>query len=159
MSSSPKELIFEEEAREKLKEGIDILADAVGVTLGPKGKNIGIESGFGAPKITNDGNSIVKDIELKDPYANMGVSMGKEVARKIKEKSGDGTTTGIILLRALVKQGIKCIASGVSPISLKRGIDKSVEKVLSALDELSTPAQNADAIRDLLKIVIGKLHF
>ena len=152
MSSSPKELIFEEEAREKLKEGIDILADAVGVTLGPKGKNIGIESGFGAPKITNDGNSIVKDIELKDPYANMGVSMGKEVARKIKEKSGDGTTTGIILLRALVKQGIKCIASGVSPISLKRGIDKSVEKVMSALDELSTPAQNADAIRNIATV-------
>ena len=107
--TTPKDIIFEEEARAKLKEGVDKLADTVGVTLGPKGKNVGIESSWGTPTITNDGNSVVKDIELKDPYANMGVSMGQEVARKIKEKSGDGTTTGIILLRALVKEGIKNI--------------------------------------------------
>ncbi len=150
--STPKKLIFEEEAREKLKEGIDKLADTVGVTLGPKGKNIGIESSWGAPKITNDGNSIVKDIELKDPYANMGVSMGKEVASKIKEKSGDGTTTGIILLRALVKQGIKNIASGVSPINLKRGIDKGVEVVMQELDALATPVEKADAIRNIATV-------
>ena len=150
--STPKELIFEEEAREKLKEGIDKLADTVGVTLGPKGKNIGIESSWGAPKITNDGNSIVKDIELKDPYANMGVSMGKEVARKIKEKSGDGTTTGIILLRGLVKQGIKNIASGVSPINLKRGIDKGVEIVMQELDALATPVEKADEIRNIATV-------
>jgi chaperonin GroEL len=150
--SAPKELIFEEEAREKLKEGIDKLADTVGVTLGPKGKNIGIESSWGAPKITNDGNSIVKDIELKDPYSNMGVSMGKEVARKIKEKSGDGTTTGIILLRALVKQGIKNIASGVSPINLKRGIDKGVEVVMQELEALATPVEKADAIRNIATV-------
>lgn len=150
--STPKELIFEEEAREKLKEGIDKLADTVGVTLGPKGKNIGIESSWGAPKITNDGNSIVKDIELKDPYANMGVSMGQEVARKIKEKSGDGTTTGIVLLRALVKQGIKNIASGVSPINLKRGIDKGVERVLQELDSLATPVEKEDAIRNIATV-------
>lgn len=152
MSSSPKELIFEEEAREKLKEGIDILADTVGVTLGPKGKNIGIESSWGAPKITNDGDSVVKDIELKDPYANMGVSMGQEVARKIKEKSGDGTTAGILLLRALVKQGIKYIASGVSPISLKRGIDKGVELVMTELDALSTPVENSEAIKNIATV-------
>lgn len=150
--STPKELIFEEEAREKLKEGIDKLADTVGVTLGPKGKNIGLESSWGAPKITNDGNSIVKDIELKDPYANMGVSMGKEVARKIKEKSGDGTTTGIILLRALVKQGIKNIASGVSPINLKRGIDKGVEIVMEELDALSTPVDQDEAIKNIATV-------
>ncbi len=150
--SVPKELIFEEEAREKLKEGIDKLADTVGVTLGPKGKNIGIESSWGAPKITNDGNSIVKDIELKDPYANMGVSMGKEVARKIKEKSGDGTTTGIILLQALVKQGIKNIASGISPINLKRGIDKGVEIVMQELDALAIPVEKADAIRNIATV-------
>ncbi|MCB1106903.1 MAG: chaperonin GroEL [Chlamydiia bacterium] len=150
--STPKELIFEEEAREKLKEGIDKLADTVSVTLGPKGKNIGIESSWGAPKITNDGNSIVKDIELKDTYANMGVSMGKEVARKIKEKSGDGTTTGIILLRALVKQGIKNIASGVSPITLKRGIDKGVEIVMEELDKLSTPVEKAEAIQNIATV-------
>ena len=150
--SAPKQLIFKEEARDKLKEGIDKLADTVGVTLGPKGKNIGIESSWGAPKITNDGNSIVKDIELKDPYANMGVSMGKEVARKIKEKSGDGTTTGIILLRALVKQGIKNIASGASPINLKRGIEKGVEIVMQELDALATPVEKADAIRNIATV-------
>lgn len=150
--SAPKELIFEEEAREKLKEGIDKLADTVAVTLGPKGKNIGIESSWGAPKITNDGNSIVKDIELKDPYANMGVSMGKEVARKIKEKSGDGTTTGIILLSALVKQGIKNIASGASPINLKRGIEKGVEIVMQELDALATPVEKADEIRNIATV-------
>ena len=150
--ATPKELIFEEEAREKLKEGIEKLADTVGVTLGPKGKNVGIESSWGAPKITSDGNSIVKDIELKDPYANMGVAMGKEVARKIKENSGDGTTTGIILLRALVKQGIKNIASGCSPISLKRGIDKGVEEILKALDGLATPVENAEAIKHIASV-------
>lgn len=150
--TTPKDIIFEEAAREKLKEGIDKLADTVGVTLGPKGKNVGIESSWGTPTITNDGNSVVKDIELKDPYANMGVSMGKEVARKIKEKSGDGTTTGIILLRALVKEGIKNIASGVSPISLKRGIEKGVHAVLSELDALATPVENSDAIRNIATV-------
>lgn len=152
MSSTPKELIFEEEAREKLKEGIDKLADTVGVTLGPKGKNIGIESSWGAPTITNDGNSIIKDIELKDPYANMGVSMGKEVGRKIKEKSGDGTTTGIILLRALVKQGVKNIASGTSPINLKRGMEKAVDAVLKELDALATPVEKAEDIQNIATV-------
>ncbi|QVL57359.1 MAG: chaperonin GroEL [Simkaniaceae bacterium] len=152
MSSTPKEIIFEEEARAKLKEGIDKLADTVGVTLGPKGKNIGIESSWGAPTITNDGNSIVKDIELKDPYANMGVSMGKEVAHKIKENSGDGTTTGIILLRALVKHGIKNIASGISPINLKRGMEKAVETVLNELDALAIPVEKAEEIENIATV-------
>ncbi|MCB1072853.1 MAG: chaperonin GroEL [Chlamydiia bacterium] len=152
MSSTPKEIIFEEEARAKLKEGVDKLADTVGVTLGPKGKNVGIESSWGTPTITNDGNSIVKDIELKDPYANMGVSMGKEVAQKIKEKSGDGTTTGIILLRALVKHGIKNIASGISPINLKRGMEKGVETILAELDTLAIPVENPEAIENIATV-------
>lgn len=150
--TTPKEIIFEEEARAKLKEGVDKLADTVGVTLGPKGKNVGIESSWGTPTITNDGNSVVKDIELRDPFANMGVSMGKEVARKIKEKSGDGTTTGIILLRALVKEGIKNIASGVSPINLKRGIEKGVEAVLTELDALAIPVENNEAIQNIATV-------
>src|SRR5579872_4652097 len=115
MSNTPKELIFEEEARDKLKQGIDMLAEVVGVTLGPKGKNVGLQGSWGAPTITNDGNSIVKDIELKDQYLNMGVSMGKEVASKMKETCGDGTTSSILLLRALVHNGVKNIASGSSP--------------------------------------------
>src|ERR1700733_6941502 len=117
--TNPKEIIFEEEARKKLAKGIKQLTDAVAATLGPKGKNVGLEKGWGAPTITNDGNTIVKDIELKDQYENMGVAMAKEVAAKLKEKCGDGTTTGTLLLNALVQEGIKYISSGASPISLK----------------------------------------
>lgn len=134
MSSNAKELVFEEEARNKLREGVDKLADVVGVTLGPKGRNVGLQASWGAPTVTNDGNSIVKDIELKDQYANMGVSMGKEVATKMKEKCGDGTTSSILILRALVQNGVKNIASGSSPIHLKRGIEKAVESVVKALE-------------------------
>lgn len=137
MSESAKEIVFEEEARQKLKEGIDKLADVVAVTLGPKGRNVGLQASFGAPTITNDGNSIVKDIELKDQYANMGVSMGKEVASKMKEKCGDGTTSSILLLRALVQNGIKNISSGSSPIHIKRGMDKAVDAVIQKLTTLA----------------------
>jgi chaperonin GroEL len=135
--STPKELIFEEEARNKLREGIDKLADTVGVTLGPKGRNVGLQASWGAPTITNDGNSIVKDIELKDQYANMGVSLGKEVASKMKEKCGDGTTSSILLLRALVQNGVKNVASGSSPINLKRGMDKAVDAIVQELEKAS----------------------
>jgi len=152
MSATPKKIIFEEEAREKLAEGINILVDAVGVTLGPTGKNVGIESSWGAPTITNDGNSIVKDIELKDPYINMGVSMGKEVARKIKENSGDGTTTGIVLLNALVKHSIKNIASDVTPIHLKRGIEKGVDFVLKEIDTFAIPVENNDDVENIATV-------
>lgn len=140
--STPKELIFEEEARNKLRDGIDKLADVVSVTLGPQGRNVGLQASWGAPSITNDGNSIVKDIELKDQYANMGVSLAKEVAGKMKEKCGDGTTSSILLLRALVNNGVKNIASGTSPIGLKRGMDKAVDAILAELDKLSISIQN-----------------
>src|SRR3990172_11235435 len=115
--SSAKELIFEEEAREKLRQGVHLLAEVVGVTLGPQGRNVGLDAKWGAPNITNHGNEIIKDVEFKDQYLNMGASMGKEVAAKMKEKCGDGTTTSIILLDALVQQGVKNITSGTSPIS------------------------------------------
>lgn len=141
-----KEIIFEEEARLKLKEGVDKLADIVAVTLGPKGRNVGLQESFGAPSITNDGNSIVKDIELKDQYANMGVSMGKEVASKMKEKCGDGTTTSILLLRALVQNGVKNISSGSSPILIKRGIDKAVELTLKEIDKLAIATKSEEEI-------------
>jgi chaperonin GroEL len=149
MSNKAKELIFEEEARNKLREGVDKLADVVGVTLGPKGRNVGLQASWGAPTITNDGNSIVKDIELKDQYANMGVSMGKEVASKMKEKCGDGTTTSILLLRALVQNGVKNIASGTSPIDVKRGIEKAIDAVIVELDRFSTPIKNDKETRDI----------
>ena len=137
MSGSAKEFLFDEDARNKLRDGVDKLAEVVGVTLGPKGRNVGLQASWGAPTITNDGNSIVKDIELKDQYANMGVAMGKEVASKMKEKCGDGTTSSILLLRALVQNGVKNIASGSSPIHIKRGIEKAVEAVVKEIDSSS----------------------
>ncbi len=137
MSSTPKELIFEEEVRKKLKEGIDKLAEVVGVTLGPKGRNVGLQATFGAPTITSDGSNIIKDIELKDQYANMGVALGKEVADKLKESSGDGVTRGIMLLQALVAHGVKNIASGASPIHIKRGLDKAIEHLLKEIDRIA----------------------
>ena len=142
MSGTPRELIFEEQARQKLAEGINQLAEVVAVTLGPKGRNVGLQASYGAPTITNDGNSIVKDIELKDQYANMGVSMGKEVASKMKEKCGDGTTTSILLLKALVQNGIKNISSGASPIHVKRGIDKAVQAIIEEIEKTAIPIQN-----------------
>lgn len=139
--TTAKELIFEEQAREKLSEGLEQLANVVSVTLGPKGCNVGIQPSFGTPTITDDGNSIVKDIELKDQYLNMGASMAKEAAAKMKEKCGDGTTTTILLLRSLVQTGLKNISSGASPISLKRGMDKAVEAIVNELTALSIPVK------------------
>jgi chaperonin GroEL len=135
MSTTPKEIIFEEEARQLLLNGIKKLADVVAFTLGPKGRNVGLEKGWGAPTITNDGASIIRDIELKDKYENMGVAMAKEVVQKIKEKCGDGTTTGTLLLRALVEAGIKNISSGASPIGIKRGMDKAVEAIVKQIEK------------------------
>jgi chaperonin GroEL len=143
MSGKPKEILFEEDARNKLREGIDRLADVVCITLGPRGRNVGLQATWGAPQITSDGNSIAKDIELKDSFANMGVSMGKEVASKIKERSGDGTTTGIVLLRALVKSGLKNIASGANPTSIKRGMEKTLEQVLKEIDAMALEIKNS----------------
>ncbi|HSX13745.1 MAG TPA: chaperonin GroEL [Chlamydiales bacterium] len=137
-----KEIIFEEDARNALREGINQLADVVSITLGPTGKNVGLQTAFGSPIITSDGASIAKDIEIKDPFLNIGVSMGKEVAAKIKEVAGDGTTTGIVLLRALVQEGVKNIASGANPISIKRGMDKTLDALLKYIDQVAIPIKN-----------------
>lgn len=152
MSSTPKEIIFEEEARELLFQGIKKLADVVACTLGPKGRNVGLEKSWGAPTITNDGSSIVKDISLKNQYENMGVSMAKEVVQKVKEKCGDGTTTSTLLLRAIVESGIKFIAAGASPISLKRGIDKAVEAVVKEIEQKAIPIKNSKEILDIATV-------
>lgn len=141
MSTTPKEIIFEEEARDCLLTGIKKLSDVVAFTLGPKGRNVGLEKSWGAPTITNDGASIIRDIQLPNKYENMGVAMAKEVVQKIKEKCGDGTTTGTLLLRALVEAGIKNISSGASPIGLKRGIDKAVEAVVKEIEKVSIPVK------------------
>jgi chaperonin GroEL len=152
MSSKAKELIFEQEARNKLREGIDIVADTVGVTLGRNGRNVSLQTSYGAPIITNDGNSIVKDIELKDQYANMGISMAKEVASKMKEKCGDGTTSAILLLRALVQNGVKNIASGSSPIDLKRGMEKAVDAIIAAVEKSAIPVKSEKETRDIAMV-------
>ncbi len=141
MSTTPKEIIFEEEARNCLLAGIKKLADVVAFTLGPKGRNVGLEKSWGAPTITNDGASIIRDIQLQDKYENMGVAMAKEVVQKIKEKCGDGTTTGALLLRALVEAGIKNISSGASPIGLKRGMDKAVEAIVKEIEKAAIPVK------------------
>ena len=149
MSDKPKELIFEEEARELLRKGIKELTDVVGVTLGPKGRHVGLDASWGAPKITNDGNSIASDVELKNQYANMGASIGKEVAGKMKEKCGDGTTTSILLLGSLVEHGVKNIASGASPILVKRGIEKAVEAIVAELEKNASQVKKDSEIEEI----------
>ncbi len=152
MTAAPKEIIFEEEARQKLLTGIKKLADVVAFTLGPKGRNVGIEKGWGAPTITNDGNSITKDVELKNVFENMGVSIAKEVVEKMKQKCGDGTTTVTLLLRALVENGIRYISSGASPIGLKRGMDKALEATLQAIEKMAIEIKDNKDILNVAKV-------
>jgi chaperonin GroEL len=152
MSNTPKEIIFEEEARLKLLKGIETLADVVACTLGPKGRNVALGQSWGAPRITNDGGAISKDIELKDSFENMGVSIAKEVVQKIKEKCGDGTTTGILLLRALIQHGMRYISSGASPIGLKRGMEKALEATSLALEKLAIEVKDDKDILNVAKV-------
>lgn len=152
MASTPKEIIFDEEARQKLLSGIKKLADVVAFTLGPKGRNVGLEKSWGAPTITNDGSSIVKDVELKDVFENMGVSIAKEVVQKIKEKCGDGTTTGTLLLRALVEHGVRYISSGTSPIGLKRGMEKALESLIKDIEKMAIPVKDSKDIFNIAKV-------
>ena len=128
-----KEVKFHTEAREKMLRGVDILANAVKVTLGPKGRNVVIDRSFGAPRITKDGVSVAKEIELEDKFENMGAQMVREVASKTSDIAGDGTTTATVLAQAIVKEGAKAVASGMNPMDLKRGIDKAVDAVVAEL--------------------------
>ena len=137
-----KQITFESDARMKLKNGIDALANAVKVTLGPKGRNVVIEKSFGAPAITKDGVTVAKEIELDDPIENMGAQMVKEVASKTNDAAGDGTTTATILAQAMVSAGMKYVAAGANPMDLKRGIDKAVENVVASLKKQSNVVGN-----------------
>src|SRR5690606_11474676 len=132
-----KEILFDEKAREKLKNGVDALANAVKVTLGPKGRNVVIGKKFGAPHITKDGVSVAKEIELKDAVENLGAQMVKEVAAKTADIAGDGTTTATVLAQAIITAGLKNVAAGANPMDIKRGIDKAVVKVVEKLKEIS----------------------
>ncbi|MFZ9846536.1 MAG: TCP-1/cpn60 chaperonin family protein, partial [Flavobacteriales bacterium] len=132
-----KSITFDVAARDQLKKGVDALANAVKVTLGPKGRNVVIDKKFGAPTITKDGVSVAKEIELKDPIENMGAQMLKEVASKTADIAGDGTTTATVLAQAIVTAGLKNVAAGANPMDLKRGIDKAVELIIAELKKNS----------------------
>src|SRR5437588_11205470 len=132
-----KQVRYNVEARDALKRGVDLLANAVKVTLGPKGRNVIIDKKFGSPTITKDGVSVAKEIELKDPIENMGAQMVKEVASKTSDVAGDGTTTATVLAQAIVTAGLKNVAAGANPMDLKRGIDKAVESVVGSLRKQS----------------------
>ena len=132
-----KEIKYNVEAREMLKEGVDALSNAVKVTLGPKGRNVIIDKKFGAPQITKDGVTVAKEVELEDAIANMGAQMVREVASKTNDNAGDGTTTATVLAQALIGVGLKNVTAGANPMDLKRGIDKAVAKVVESLREQS----------------------
>jgi chaperonin GroEL len=159
-----KDITFNLEARDALKRGVDILANAVKVTLGPKGRNVIIDKKYGSPSITKDGVTVAKEIELKDPVENMGAQMLKEVASKTADIAGDGTTTATVLAQAIVTAGLKNVAAGANPMDLKRGIDKAVEAVVGALAKMSqTVGDDYDKIEQVGTIsanndpFIGKL--
>ena len=132
-----KEILFDEKGREKILEGVNILADAVKATLGPRGRNVVIEKSWGSPTVTKDGVTVAKEIELEDKFQNMGAQMVKEVASKTSDVAGDGTTTATVLAQAIFREGARMVAAGHSPIELKRGIDKAVEKVVEALKKMA----------------------
>ncbi len=137
-----KQIFFDIEARNKMKKGVDILANAVKVTLGPKGRNVVIEKKFGAPQVTKDGVTVAKEIELDDPIENMGAQMVKEVASKTADIAGDGTTTATVLAQSIISEGLKNVAAGANPMDLKRGIDKAVAKVIDSLKAQSQAVGN-----------------
>ncbi len=166
-----KQLRFDQEARQSLKNGIDALADAVKITLGPKGRNVVLDKKFGAPTITNDGVTIAKDIDLEDPFENIGAQLAKEVASKTNDIAGDGTTTATVLAQAIVQEGLKNVAAGASPMALKRGLEHSAQTIVDTLKANATPvttrqqmaqvasisANNDEVIGDLIGEIMEKV--
>ena len=167
-----KDIQFDIDARDGLKRGVDALANAVKVTLGPKGRNVIISKSFGAPQVTKDGVSVAKEVELEDAIENMGAQMVKEVASKTNDLAGDGTTTATVLAQAIVKEGLKNVAAGANPMDLKRGIDKAVESIVTDLEKqakkvgnsskkimqiASISANNDNTIGELIAKAFGKV--
>src|SRR6187551_310820 len=147
-----KQLFFEIEARNKMKRGVDILANAVKVTLGPKGRNVVLEKKFGAPSITKDGVTVAKEIELEDSIENMGAQMVKEVASKTADIAGDGTTTATVLAQAIITEGLKNVAAGANPMDLKRGIDKAVTAIVENLKKQSKKIKDSSEVAQVATI-------
>ncbi|MBI3333277.1 MAG: chaperonin GroEL, partial [Candidatus Omnitrophica bacterium] len=142
----PKQLLFNEDARRAVLRGVETLARAVKVTLGPKGRNVILDKKFGSPTITKDGVTVAKEIELADPYENMGAEMVKEVASKTSDTAGDGTTTATVLAESVFREGLKNVTAGANPMGIKRGIDLAVEEVIESLKKLSKPIKDKKEI-------------
>ncbi|MFK3649582.1 chaperonin GroEL [Lysobacter enzymogenes] len=153
-----KEIRFGEDARAKMVRGVNVLANAVKATLGPKGRNVVLEKSFGAPTITKDGVSVAKEIELADKFENMGAQMVKEVASKTSDNAGDGTTTATVLAQALIREGMKAVAAGMNPMDLKRGIDKAVTEAVGELKKLSKPSSTSKEIAQVGAISANSDH-
>ncbi|WP_374964391.1 TCP-1/cpn60 chaperonin family protein, partial [Spongiibacter tropicus] len=141
-----KDVVFGNEARQRMVAGVNTLANAVKVTLGPKGRNVVLDKSFGAPTVTKDGVSVAKEIELEDKLENMGAQMVKEVASKASDDAGDGTTTATVLAQAIVNEGLKAVAAGMNPMDLKRGIDKAIAAAVEQVKALSIPCADSKAI-------------
>ncbi|MBF0845706.1 chaperonin GroEL, partial [Streptococcus danieliae] len=147
-----KEIQFSSDARSAMVRGVDMLADTVKVTLGPKGRNVVLEKAFGSPLITNDGVTIAKEIELEDPFENMGAKLVSEVASKTNDIAGDGTTTATLLTQAIVREGIKNVTAGANPIGIRRGIEAATATAVAALKDNSVPVSNKEAIAQVAAV-------
>ena len=147
-----KQLVFDETARRSLKRGVDRLAEAVKVTIGPKGRNVVLDKKFGAPTITNDGVTIARDIELEDPFENMGAQLLKEVATKTDDVAGDGTTTAVVLGQAMINEGIRNVTAGANPMLIRIGIEKAVEAVVAEIKKQSRPIDSREEIAAIATI-------
>jgi chaperonin GroEL len=147
-----KQIVFTTEAQQALKRGVDLLASAVATTLGPKGRNVAIDKKFGAPTVTHDGVTVAKEIELKDPYENMGAQLLKEAATKTNDIAGDGTTTATVLAQAIVNEGLKNVAAGANPMQIKRGLEMATDAVVAALKKMSTPVADKHEIANVASI-------
>src|SRR5512147_2753669 len=148
----PKQLAFSDEARRRLKKGIDTLANAVTTTLGPKGRNVALDKKFGAPTVTHDGVTVAKDIELEDPYENMGAQLIKEAATKTDDIAGDGTTTSVLLAQAMVNEGLKNVAAGANPMLLKHGIEVATDAIAKAIKEQAVEIDTQEEIASVASI-------
>src|SRR5512133_3800967 len=142
----PKQLKFDEDARRSLKIGVDAMANAVKTTLGPKGRNVALDKKFGAPTVTHDGVTVAKDVELSDPFENMGAQLLKEAATKTNDVAGDGTTTATVLAQAIVTEGLKNVAAGANPMRLKRGIEQATAALVSEVKQMAVPVNGKEDI-------------
>ncbi len=150
-----KKIVFNEEARKSLLKGIDAVADAVKVTLGPKGRNVILEKEIGAPQIVNDGVTIAKEIELEDGLENAGAQLLKEVSSKTNDVAGDGTTTASVLAQAIVREGLRNLTAGANPIGMKRGMDRGVEMAVEKIKKMSQPVDSKDKLAQVATISAG----